>query len=346
MRAVRFLGPGKPFEVEDVPVPAPGPGEVLVRVHACGVCASELHLKAGWFPTRADGPLTPGHEPAGEVADVGPGVRRWLPGDRVAVIFAGRACGECAACRAGRPADDCAVPLLMGMDLDGAWAEYVVVPERALIRLPEDIPFEIGALLTDAVATPFNALVEVGGMRLGERVAVFGIGGLGVHAVRLARLAGASFVAAVDPRPGARARAARYGADVVIDPARHAPSEVIYEVTGDRGVDLALECAGTNDALSEAVASLGPDGRCVLVGVGQDPVSLGPSMAFSALRTTLRGAMTYRPEHYRTLLDLVVSDRLDLTESISVRLTLERVNEAVELLEDKAGDPVRVMLIP
>lgn len=346
MRAVRFTGPGQAFEVADVPVPEPGPGEVLVRVAACGVCASDLHLRSGRFPTRAGGPVTPGHEPAGYVAGVGPGVDGWAEGDRVAVTFVPRRCGQCAPCLAGGTAGDCTVPLLLGMDLDGAWAEYVAVPAEALVRVPDGVPLDVAALLTDAVATPFNALVEVGGLRPGERVAVFGTGGIGVHAVQLARLAGASLVVAVDSRPAARKHALSYGADHVIDPAVDDPADSIHDLTDGRGVDVALECVGANDVLREAVACLGPRGRCVLVGVSDDDLALGPALAFSALRTSLRGAFIYQRHHYQAVLDLVEAGRLDLTRSISARLPLEEADRAVDMLASPDSDVIRILLQP
>ncbi|MFY9587331.1 MAG: alcohol dehydrogenase catalytic domain-containing protein, partial [Actinomycetota bacterium] len=211
MRAVRFLGIGKPLEVVEVPDPSPGRGEVVVKVAACGICASDLHMMDGSLPVRTPPPITPGHEAAGTIAAIGEGVAGWEHGDRV-TIYAGKPCGECPACRAGRP-EQCMVPLTLGVDYDGAWADYVAVPAEACVRLPDEVPFEVGAILADCVATPFNAVVDVAQVKAGERVAVFGIGGLGTHAVQIARMAGAGFLAAVDPSAGARKRALSLGAD-------------------------------------------------------------------------------------------------------------------------------------
>ncbi|MFA5890695.1 MAG: zinc-binding dehydrogenase [Actinomycetota bacterium] len=344
MKAVRFVGVGKPLEVQDVPIPEPGPGDVLVKVAACGICASDLHMFDGSLPTRTPPPVTPGHEAAGVVARAGDGVTAWKPGDRVA-IYAGKSCGVCLSCLDGDSVERCALPLVMGIDYDGAWAEYVKVPASGLVRVPDSVPLEIAAVLCDAVATPFNAILETGALRAGESVAIFGVGGLGTHGLMLAKLAGARFIAAVDPSPGARDRAKRLGADVVVDPNATKPSAAIRAATGGRGVDLAVEFVGANAVLREAVASLAIDGRCVLVGVGGEPVELGPSVTFAAFRTKLLGVMGYSRLHLETLLSLVASGRLDLSESVSERLALEDAAEGVRILSEKRNDPVRVLLI-
>lgn len=343
MIAVRFLGVGKPLEVTDAPLPSPLHGEVLVAVAACGVCASDLHMIDGSLPTRTPPPVTPGHESSGTVAAVGSGVAGWKEGDRV-VIYGGKGCGQCPPCRAGRPQEECWTPLTMGVDYDGAWAEHVVVPASSLCALPSSVPFEVGAILTDAVATPFGAVTETGALRAGERVAIFGVGGLGTHAVQIARLAGASFVAAIDPRSGARERALARGADLALDP--DGAVAAIREATGGEGVDLAVECVGANEVLKSALASLAIGGRCVVVGVSGERMSLGSSIRFSFFRTRLLGHYGYQRRHLDALIRLVASGRLDVSSSVSKRLPLTQAADAVEALVEKRGDPVRILLLP
>lgn len=346
MKAARLVEVGAPIRIEEVPVPEPGPGEVLVRVETCGVCASDLNVLAGKLPTRGTPPITLGHEPAGVVAAAGAGVVGWKQGDRVAIIFNARGCGQCASCDAGRPPDECDLPLLMGVDFDGAWAEYVCVPSATLVRLPDSVSLEEAALLTDAVATPYNALIDVGEMRPGDRIAVIGVGGLGTHAVQLARLSGASVIIAVDPDPASRSRALEMGADFAVEPAEDGGSEAIRTLTQGTGVDIALDFVGSGATSAGAVLSLAAEGRCVVAGVGLEPLAVAPSALLSGLRLSVRGVLTYKPRHFQALLRLVAAGRLDLSRSISARLPLANANEALETLRDRSGNPVRIILVP
>jgi threonine dehydrogenase-like Zn-dependent dehydrogenase len=299
----------------------------------------------GTLPTRGTPPFIPGHEASGVIASTGTGVDAWREGDRVA-IYPGKRCGVCARCRNGEPIERCMMPSNMGIEYDGGWAEYVAVPQEALVRVPESVSLEIAAILCDAVATPFNAVLDTGGLRPGERVAVFGIGGLGTHGVMLARLGGASFIAAIDTSPAARERAKRLGADITIDPAVQKPSDAIREATGGEGVDLAIDFVGANSVLKQAVASLAIDGRAMIVGVSGDRIQLGPSALFAVLRNKLLSVMGYQRAHLETLVSLVASGRLDVSGSISTRLPFEQAAEGVAILTEKRGDPVRVVLGP
>lgn len=342
MRAVRFLGIGKPLEVVEVPDPTPGPEEVVVKVAACGICASDLHMMDGSLPVRTPPPVTPGHEASGTIAAIGASVAGWATGERV-MMYAGKPCRECAACRAGR-FDGCLAPLTLGVDYDGAWADYCVVPAAACVRLPDEVPFEVGAILADCVATPFNAVVDVAQVKAGERVAVFGIGGLGTHAVQIARMAGAGFIAAVDPLASARRRALLLGADLAAEP--DGAVAAIRATTGGEGVDVSFDFVGKNAVLKLAIASLATHGRCIQVGVSGERIELGPSILFAVRHTTLIGSYGYRPAHLELLARLVASGRLDLSASISATLPLEAAADGVEALETKRGDPVRILLIP
>src|SRR3954467_14053413 len=154
MRAARFNAEAKSLEVREVPVPELAPHEVLVRVQACGVCLSDVHLIDGSLPGTL-AVVTPGHEPAGVVEEVGTAVPYGQPGQRV-VMAAGRPCLACSSCAGGRP-DACRAVQIMGFSFDGAWAEFVAVPYAALSLVPDDVPIEQAAILADAVSTPYAA---------------------------------------------------------------------------------------------------------------------------------------------------------------------------------------------
>src|SRR5581483_6974553 len=201
MRAARFDQAARRLEVQEVPLPEPKPHEVVVRVLACGVCLSDVHLIDGSLA----GPLpvvTPGHEPAGVIEAVGDAVPLWKPGQRV-VLAAGRPCLACVNCAGGR-SDRCLNGEIMGFHYDGAWAEFVVVPYGALTAVPDSVPIEQAAILADAVSTPYAALLERAQVKPAESVGIWGIGGLGFHAVKLARMLGAAPIIAIDPRATAR----------------------------------------------------------------------------------------------------------------------------------------------
>src|SRR5205823_10401051 len=161
MRAARFVGPDQPIQIQHVDDPVPGRGEVLVRVEACGICASDLHLILGEMPSVAPLPLTMGHEASGVIGAVGREVPSWAPGDRVSVM-GGKACGACPRCATGAM-DECWNPQIMGFHYDGAWAEKVKVPYYAVAAVPDPVSFEHAAIACDAVATPYAALVERAG---------------------------------------------------------------------------------------------------------------------------------------------------------------------------------------
>ena len=343
MRAARFDQARRELAVTDVAVPVPGRGEVLVRVRACGICLSDVHLLDGSLPGSLP-VLTPGHEAAGEVAALGEDVVGWAVGQR-AVLAAGKPCGVCPACTRGL-FDRCRALQIMGFAFDGAWAEYVVVPAQLLTAIPDGMPIEQAAILADAVATPYAGLVDRAGLRAGESVGLWGIGGLGVHAVQVARMVGATPIVAVDPLPEARERALALGADLALDPADPTLSAQIAAATGGEGLDVAVDLVGSDRVLAQAFATAGQDARVLVIGMAMDPGTV-PSMAiFGVLRQTLLGHLGYRKEHLDQLVALVSSGRLDVSRSVSGTLPLEDVADGVERLTSKRGNPVRLVVLP
>jgi len=346
VKAALFYEPHAPLRIEEIPTPEPAAGELLVKVKACGICASDLHVFAGEIRGfTMPHPLVPGHEISGVVAALGPDVRGWQEGERVVVTVPGKTCGRCRPCQQG-DLEACLQPRIVGVDYHGGFAEYLTFPAHSLVRLPESIPFEQGAILADAVGTPFHAVITRGGLRAGERVAIFGVGGLGTHAVQIARLAGAGQLIAVDVLPAALARARALGADETIDARHEDPPTRIRELTGRDGVDLAVELVGTQRTIAQAAASLARSGRAVLVGIGTEPIQVMPTALFSAFNYALLGTLGYRREDVTRLVRLVAAGRLDLSGSISARIPLRDINEGVRRLEEKIGDPVRIMVCP
>ena len=343
MLAARFRASDRSLFLAEVEVPEPGPLEVVIKVEACGICLSDVHMIDGSFPAMIE-EVTPGHESAGIVHKTGELVQGWKPGDR-AVLMAGRTCMKCERCRTGR-IDACLQPELMGFHYDGAWAEYVVVPYFTLTPVPDGIDLEQACVLVDAVATPYAAITERANLRPGESIGLWGIGGLGTHAVQIARLVGAGLIVAVDTLPSARDRALKLGADVAIDPAEGDVVSQIRKLTSDRGLDVTLDLVGSNNVLQQAVGSLAPAGRAVMVGISIDPLELGPSILLAIQRQTIMGHLGYSKKNLDELVTLMSTGRLDLTASVSDVLPLEQVPEGVRRLAEKDGDPVRIVVKP
>jgi 2-desacetyl-2-hydroxyethyl bacteriochlorophyllide A dehydrogenase len=345
MRAARFNRAAGQLTVRDVPLPQPGPGEVLVRVEAAGICLSDVHMMDGTLPPFPLEEVTPGHEAAGTIEQVGPGVPVWQPGQRV-VLLAGRSCGVCRYCVSGgsRP---CANPLVMGQGYDGGWAEYVVVPFGVLAEVPAHVPSEQAALIADAVATPYTGLIHRGDLRIGEIVGLWGIGGLGVHAVQIARLAGAALVIAVDPLDAACERALAVGADYALNPRTVNVREEVLRLTDGEGLDLAVDLAGVNSALDQAESCLGRYGRLVVIGMCLEPVRLTESsVLLGYFNHAVLGHDGYEPRDIARLVRLVAAGRLDLSRSVSHTVPLDDVAQGVERLRTKEGNPIRIVVKP
>jgi 2-desacetyl-2-hydroxyethyl bacteriochlorophyllide A dehydrogenase len=343
MRAARFTAATGALELRDVPIPQPGPSEVLVKVEACGICLSDVHLIDGTLP----GPLatvTPGHEATGLIAGVGDNVRGWRVGDPV-VLAAGRPCQECESCVSGR-FEECVRFEIMGFSFDGAWAEYVVVPSFALTRRPPGMDVNQAAICADAVSTPYAGIVRRAALRPGETVGLWGIGGLGVHAVQVARLAGAGLVVAVDPIEAARERAVTAGADVALDPTSVDVPTEIKRLTNDRGLDLAVDLVGANAVLAQAAECLGRHGRVLMVGLSLDPIQLGIGVFFGLLSQSLLGHLGYTKQDLDDVVALAASGRLDLSRSVSQVIPLEDIVAGVDSLRRKEGNPVRIVVVP
>ena len=340
MTAARFREVNEPLQLEDIPVPGIREDEVLVQVKAVGLCGSDVHIVfEGVTPTPFT-PITLGHEPSGVVAAMGARVEGWEEGDRVAVtplLF----CSSCRNCITGHT-NVCLERRILGIQANGALAEYLAAPAKNLVRLPENVPFTVGAIITDAVATPFQALAERAALRAGETVAIFGAGGLGLHAVQISRLLGAQKIIVVDPREGQLERAAQMGADLTIDPQQTPPVEAIQEATGGLGVDVAAEFVGLQETIAQCVESVVMGGRVVVAGLGADPINIVPPTEFVRKGISFLGSYGFTKRNIEQLVQLAASGRLNLEESITHTFPLEEVNTALEYLHEKIENPIRV----
>lgn len=272
MRAARYHGPQQALRIEDVPVPRPGAGEALLRVRAAGVCHTDLHFLSGVLNLGV-APVTLGHEMAGEVAEVGPGVTSVRVGDRaLAYYYVG--CGSCHWCRLGQENLCDAVVAEYGFISDGGFAEYVRLPARNLVPLPDRLSFEEAATLGCSATTAVHA-AGIARMAVGDTVVVYGMGGVGAALVQLAKLAGA-WVIAVGRSPAKLDLARRLGADHAVDAGRGEVGARIRQLTNGRGADVVFELVGTAESMPEAVDALAKRGRLVFIGYSPDSFSVHP----------------------------------------------------------------------
>lgn len=342
MKAVRLVKVGAPLEMQEVPVPSIGEKDVLVRVRAAGICHSDVHYRAGTSPVHPL-PMTLGHEVAGVVEKAGDGVKDLAAGDRVCLHY-NITCGSCTWCASGSE-QFCGTGLMIGHYTDGGFAQFIAVPSRNALRLPEEIPFEQGATLMCASATAFHALRK-SGLRAGETAAIIGVGGLGMSAVQLARWFGALAVFAVDIRDESLDLAARYGA-VPVNARSSDPVETIRKLTGGRGADVAVELIGTSRTMHQAVRCLAPLGRAVLVGITSEPLTLDTYREVLGGEAQVIGSNDHLLSELPTVIEIARRGILDTSKVVTQSIPLEAsaINAAMDRLEKFSGG-IRTVVVP
>ena len=274
MKAVQVPKPGADFEVVEREIPQPGPGQVRIRVQACGVCHSDVITKDGLFPGISY-PRIPGHEIAGVIDEVGASVKNWNKGERVGVGWHGGQDGTCPECRRGDFAN-CASAIVCGISYDGGYQEFMVAPVEALAHMPESLDAAEAAPLMCAGITTFNALRRAGALP-SDLVAVQGIGGLGHLGIQFAKKFGYR-VAAVGRGPDNAALAQKLGADVYIDSAAMDAATELQKLGGARVI---LATAPSGKAMSSLVGGLGANGTLVVIGASADPIEVPPIQLIS-----------------------------------------------------------------
>ncbi len=332
------LHAGGRLELSEVPVPIPAAGEILVRVAACGICHTDLHYIDHGVKTFKT-PVILGHEVSGTVASLGTGVTRFREGDRV-ILPAVFTCGTCRPCRTGRE-NICEQMKMLGNHVDGAYAEFVLAPARDAFSLPPEIPLAEACLIGDAMSTPYHAVRHRAQVRLGETVAVFGCGGVGINAVQFAALAGGHVIAVdIDDRKLALAR--QFGArDVLNARGVERVDKELKKRTGG-GVDVAMEIIGKPETIRNAYESLRPGGRLCQVGYTAEPVTLAFSkMMFYELQVI--GSLGCRPSDYPELIELVRTRRAQLEPLVTGRYPLEQITEGLDTL--RRGEGIRGIVV-
>ncbi len=358
MRAAIFEASSEPLRVvDDVEIEAPGPGEVAVRVSHCGVCHSDLSLVDGAMPAMT--PVVLGHEAAGVVDAVGPGVTRLQVGDHV-VLTPCPPCGRCYWCLRGE-FSICTNSLALATSThpDGgtrltragatvyrglgvaAFAEMVVTQETGAVKIPDDVPLEVACVVGCAVQTGVGAVIHTAGVRPGDTVLVLGLGGVGLSVVQGARLAAATTIIVSDPVAERREVALRLGATHAVDPTSENLVATVQAIT-DVGVDVAFDAVGRSALVVDGLAATRPGGLTVMVGVPPlaESLVIDTPALFAFTEKKLVGCLLGGVNSLRDiprLIDLWRSGHLDLEALITPRRPLDEINEAFEDLRASRG---------
>jgi propanol-preferring alcohol dehydrogenase len=338
MRALRYHGPKRPLRLEEVPDPRPGPGEVVVKVTAAGLCHTDLHFVSGLLDLGV-APLTLGHEIVGRIEEVGPGVPAERLGERV-VVYYYAGCGTCRHCLAGEE-NLCPSPRAEhGFFTDGGFAERVKAPARNAVPLPANVTDAEAAPIGCAVTTAVHA-AALAGVGLGDTVVVLGAGAVGFGLVQVARLRGARVVA-VGRSPEKLARARVLGADETVRAGAEDVPGRIRALTGGRGADVVFELVATRETMGWSLAALAKRGRLVFVGYSEDELRVHPIQLVVGEQVVTASVGCTLAE-LRASVDLVAAGRVRTV--VDRTLPLERFQEAVDALG--AGALIgRAILVP
>lgn len=341
MQALQLVEPRR-FELAVMPDPPdPGPGEVVVRLRACGICGSDMHhyLEQGCAGTPSRYPLVLGHEPAGEVVAVGPGVAAPKVGERVAVEPT-ITCGKCEFCRAGRRNLCENVEFMGGKPLPGLLREYALMPAENALPIPPDMSWEAAAVIE-----PLAVLLHARGLAnltFGESVAVLGAGPIGLLALQVAKLAGASKVVVADQIPHRLAAARRLGADQVVDVSKESVADAVHDVTG-KGAHVVFDCAGKAASIHAAIHAVRPGGRIVLIGITSDELTPVPLWEALHREITLRVQKRNNGNDHEAL-DLMKAGKVDPASILTHQFPLTDGGKGFEVMGDYADGVIKPLI--
>jgi threonine dehydrogenase-like Zn-dependent dehydrogenase len=348
MKAVVFKGKDR-IAVERVPKPSPGAGEAVIRITATTICGTDVHIVRGEYPVTPG--LIIGHEPVGVIDALGPGLERdYQIGQRV-IAGAITPCGQCFYCLNGVHAQ-CGGALggwRFGNTINGAWAEYLLVPDaRAnLAPIPDGLTDEQVLLCPDIFSTGLSG-AESGQVRVGDAVAVFAQGPIGLCATVGAKLKGAALIVAIDPVDARLDVARRFGANVTLNPDRVDVVSAIKKMTDGRGVDVAIEALGRQETFEGALRSIRPGGTLSSLGVYSGKL-VAPYEAFYAGLADQKIVTTLCPggkERMRRLMAMIAHGRVDLTPLVTHRFALDDIHEAFDLFSQQRDGVLKVVLFP
>lgn len=326
-KAARFYKVGDPLKLEDLPRPQVGGNDVLLKVKAAGICHSDIHVIDGVI--AAAPPVTLGHEIAGEVEEVGSNATKLKKGDRAVVHFP-NPCGSCNYCLQGRgiQCENIFTRPMYGFSSDGGYAEYCKVDADRTVGVPNDVPLEFAATLGCAGITAYHAVNNIGKIALGENVAIYGVGGVGMYALQIAKLSGAKVIA-IGRNEEKLKMAQNLGADHVVNVSKSKIRDEIKGATNGKGADAIIDFVVNDESVKNSSSSLASGGRMVLAGVSNKPISINPQL-FVLREFSLNGSLAGTKNELMDLVELARSKSLQ--SIVTKKFALTDVNDALASL--------------
>jgi propanol-preferring alcohol dehydrogenase len=334
MKGVVFPG-DKKVEVREFAIPTPGPNEVLIQMKASAICRSDMSLYYGnpvvGGEAAKSGVVIPGHEPAGLVVNTGKDVTSIKEGDRVAVYLA-IGCGECSYCKSGYMMF-CPTWKCIGFDLHGGDADYIVVPEKNCMKLPDGLSYINAAVSTDAVGTLYHAQkrLQISGK---DTLVVFGLGPMGGAGILVAKALGATVIAVdmIDERLELAQK--ELGADYIINGKNEDAVARIREITGNRGADAAIDCSGSPIAENQALDCVRPHGRVAFVGESRE-TAIRPSEQLIRKQVTLIGSWYFPIQEYEEITEFIVRKKIPVEKLVTHTFNLEEAEKAFRMFDER-----------
>lgn len=340
MKALRYLGPNR-LEVMDIPTPKPAANEVLLRVKACGICGSDVHGYLGLTGRRIP-PMTMGHEFSGQVAEVGEAVTRLKPGNRV-VPYPVDFCGTCEACRQ-KNYHLCANKRQFGvLTVDGAFAEYICVPEKLCFKIADSVSFDQASLM-EPLAVAFHAVGRAGNLA-GKNVLIVGVGTIGLLVLECCKLMSPAAIVVSDLSDSRLALAKEMGANHTVNPAKTDIREFVDSVTGGRGVDVAFEAVGAASAVKSAMDALAFGGLAVWIGNNKPIIDINMQQIVTR-ELNVSGSFLYSLEDFENVVTMINQGKIDVQKLLSLNIDLVQAPEYFKKLAEDPGDTIKVVINP
>ena len=338
MKAAILYKTGEGLKIDEVSMPQIGPKDVLVKVKAAGICHTDLGIVDGHVP-MGKLPMILGHEVAGEIVKIGEEVSKDLMGKRVCVSY-GIVCGSCPQCKVGNDTL-CDKWQTMGRTVNGGFAEYMAAPSENAILLPDNVGYEEASIIPCSVSTAYHT-VKRANIDLGQKVAIFGIGGLGLNAVQFANLVGAEVIA-VDVADKKLEMARSFGASYYVNAKREDVAKSIKGLTDNLGADISLEFVGSPVTYQNCIDSVKRGGRVVVAGYHPEPLKVN-SLRLMLDEVTITGAHVANRSEIRDIISLLAKGKIDLKKMVTHTVDFKDILSGFQRLRTQEGDPIRIVV--